>query len=323
MFLTFKKKIITDINNKKFKKIYFFMGEERFLIENLTNSIEFFLKKKEKIKKKILYGYDLDLKKLFFVTKQIYINFSNEYNLIIVKEAQFLSEKIENIYYNILKNNYKKTILIICYNNKVLDKRKKLYKYIKKNGIIFNCVKLKTNEIFNFFQNEIEEKGYIITHNAIKLLIKFLGENLYSINNEINKLFILMEKNKIIDEKIIKKYVIKTTFKVESYIIEKNFIKAYKAILNLNCPISFILKNIYNLFLKIIKFHCLILTNVKFQNFENKILNFTTLKKYPLNNIYNIISYIREADIKIKNIYINSINKESILEELLYKIFYN
>ncbi|NHU72523.1 hypothetical protein CE122_000965, partial [Candidatus Sulcia muelleri] len=130
-------------------------------------------------------------------------------------------------------------------------------------------------------------------------------------------------KNQIIDEKIIKKYVIKTTLKVESYIIEKNFIKAYKAILNLNCPISFILKNIYNLFLKIIKFHCLIFTNVKFKNFENKILNFTTLKKYPLNNIYNIISYIREADIKIKNIYINSINKESILEELLYKIFYN
>ncbi|WP_110496037.1 DNA polymerase III subunit delta [Candidatus Karelsulcia muelleri] len=321
MFLTFKKKIITDINNKKFKNIYFFMGEERFLIENLTKSIELFLKKQEKIKKKILYGYDLDLKKLFFVTKQIYINFSNEYNLIIVKEAQFLSETIENIYYNILKNHYKKTILIICYNNKVLDKRKKLYKYIKKNGIIFNCGKLKTNEIFNFFQNEIEEKGYIITHNAMKLLIKFLGENLYSINNEINKLFILMEKNKIIDENIIKKYVMKTTFKVESYIIEKNFIKAYKAILN--CPISFILKNIYNLFLKIIKFHCLILTNVKFKNFENKILNFTTLKKYPLNNIYNIISSIREADIKIKNIYINSINKESILEELLYKIFYN
>ncbi|ALA22856.1 MAG: putative DNA polymerase III, delta subunit [Candidatus Karelsulcia muelleri] len=307
MFLTFKKKIITDINNKKFKNIYFFMGEERFLIENLTKSIELFLKKQEKIKKKIFYGSDLDLKKLFFVTKQIYINFSNEYNLIIVKEAQFLSEKIENI----LKNNYKKTILIICYNNKVIDKRKKLYKYIKKNGIIFNCVKLKTNEIFNFFQNEIEEKGYIITHNAIKLLIKFLGENLYSINNEINKLFILMEKNKIIDEKIIKKYVMKTTFKVESYIIEKN------------CPISFILKNIYNLFLKIIKFNCLILTNVKFKNFENKIFNFTTLKKYPLNNIYNIISSLREADIKIKNIYINSINKESILEELFYKIFYN
>lgn len=103
MFLTFKKKIITDINNKKFKNIYFFMGEERFLIENLTKSIELFLKKQEKIKKKILYGSDLDLKK----------------NLIIVKEAQ----------------------LIICYNNKVIDKRKKLYKYIKKNGIIFNCVK--------------------------------------------------------------------------------------------------------------------------------------------------------------------------------------
>lgn len=321
MFLTFKKKIITDINNKKFKNIYFFMGEERFLIENLTKSIELFLKKKEKIKQKILYGYDLDLKQLFFVTKQIYINFSNEYNLIIVKEAQFLSETIENIDYNILKNHYKKTILIICYNNKVLDKRKKLYKYIKKNGIIFNCVKLKTNEIFHLFKNEIEEKGYIITHNAIKLLINFLGENLYSINNEINKLFILMEKNQIIDENIIKKYVIQTTLKVESYIIEKNFLKASKAILN--CPISLILKNLYNLFLKIIKFHCLIFTNVKFQNFENKILNFTTLKKYPLNNIYNIISSIREADIKIKNIYINSINKESILEELFYKIFYN
>ncbi|XMD33529.1 MAG: hypothetical protein ACE19M_01205 [Candidatus Karelsulcia muelleri] len=29
----------------------------------------------------------------------------------------------------------------MCYNNKVLEKRKKLYKYIKKNVIIFHCVK--------------------------------------------------------------------------------------------------------------------------------------------------------------------------------------
>ncbi|XMD33225.1 MAG: hypothetical protein ACE19N_01260 [Candidatus Karelsulcia muelleri] len=60
---------------------------------------------------------------------------------------------------------------------------------------------------------------------------------------------------------------------------------------------------------------------MKFKNFENKIFNFTTLKKYPLNNIYNIISYIREADIKRKNI--NSINKEYLFEELFSKIFYN
>lgn len=52
MFLTYKKKILKDLKNKKIKPLYFFMGEERYLIENLSNSIEFFFLKKKKLIKK-------------------------------------------------------------------------------------------------------------------------------------------------------------------------------------------------------------------------------------------------------------------------------
>lgn len=274
MFLKYKQKLLKDLKNKKIKPIYFLMGEERYLISNLYHSIEFFFKEK-----KILYGYDLEINNIIIIAKQISISV---YNLIIVKEAQYLSNSIENLY-KLLISPIENTILIICYNNKVIDKNTNFYKKIKKNGFIYKSVKLKKKEIFNIIKYEFEYIGYIITDNTVSFIIKNLGEDLYQINNEINK--IILNKN----FKKIYKYS-----KLETYIVEKQFIKAYKTIFYLkNCTISIVLKQIFTFIISIIKFNLITLMNKK---------------KYPL-----ILSEIRDTEIK----------RNDIIKLLLYKLFNN
>ncbi|WP_375323083.1 DNA polymerase III subunit delta [Candidatus Karelsulcia muelleri] len=280
--------------------------------------MNFFFKKK-KINKKIIYGYDIDIKNLIFVVKQIPIHIENLYNLIIVKEAQYLAYNIENLYKLIINSN---TILIICYNDKILDKNTKLYNKIKNIGTIYNSVKLKKIEIFYFIQYEIEKRGFIITNNAINLIIKYLGQNLYKINNEIKKILILLNNKKKIDEKFIKKNLLKDnnkSSKLELYIVKKDLFKSYKTIFNLkNLKISIVLNIIYIFFIKIIKFNLLKLNNFNF--IKKKKIYFKAIKIYPLNKMENIISYIRESDTKIKN---SSLKNEDVIKELLYKIFNN
>lgn len=241
--------------------------------------------------------------------------------MIIVKEAQYLSYNIEDLYKLIIN---RKTILIICYNDKIIDKNTKLYNKIKNIGTIYNSVKLKKLEIFNLIKYEIEKIGFIITNNAINLIIKYLGENLYKINNEIKKILILLNDKKKIDEKFIKKKLLKDYskyYKLELYIVKKDLFKSYKTIFNLkNVPISIVLNRIYLFFIKIIKFNLLKLNNVNFNFIKNKFLYLKAIKIYPLNKIKNIISYIRESDTKIKN---SSLKNEDIIKELLYKIFNN
>ncbi|BAO66425.1 DNA polymerase III subunit delta [Candidatus Karelsulcia muelleri] len=280
--------------------------------------MNFFFKKKI-FNKKIIYGYDIDLKNLIFVVKQIPIHIENLYNLIIVKEAQYLAYNIENLYKLIINSN---TILIICYNDKILDKNTKLYNKIKNIGTIYNSVKLKKIEIFYFIQYEIEKIGFIITNNAINLIIKYIGKNLYKINNEIKKILILLNDKKKIDKKFIKKNLLKDNnkySKLELYIVKKDLFKSYKTIFNLkNVTISIVLNRIYIFFIKIIKFNLLKLNNFNF--IKKKNIYFKAIKIYPLNKIKNIISYIRESDTKIKN---SSLKNEYLIKELLSKIFNN
>ncbi|RIU85703.1 DNA polymerase III subunit delta [Candidatus Karelsulcia muelleri] len=222
MFLKYKQKLLKDLKNKKIKPIYFLMGEERYLISNLYHSIEFFFKEK-----KILYGYDIDINNLILIAKQISISVS-VYNLIIVKEAQYLSNSIENLY-KLLISPIENTILIICYNNKVIDKNTNFYKKIKKNGFIYQSVKLKKKEIFNIIKYEFEYIGYIITDNTVSFIIKNLGEDLYKINNEINKIILNKKRYKNFLKKKIDKYS-----KLETYIVEKQFFTFIISIIKFN-----------------------------------------------------------------------------------------
>ena len=79
----------------------------------------------------------------------------SKYQLVIVKEAQDLASKIDTLI-DYLLNPMLSTVLVINFKYKTLDKRKKIYKAVKKFGLIFDSKKLYENQISNWISDQLK-----------------------------------------------------------------------------------------------------------------------------------------------------------------------
>ena len=117
-----------------------------------------------------------------------------EHQVVIVKEAQHLSRTIENLV-SYAESPQSSTVLVICYKYKKLDKRKKLYKTIQKNGELFESKKLYENQVAEWIRRTLAGKKYRISPKACVLLVEYLGTDLSKINNELDKLTLVIKPN--------------------------------------------------------------------------------------------------------------------------------
>ncbi|HOD87330.1 MAG TPA: DNA polymerase III subunit delta [Candidatus Magasanikbacteria bacterium] len=83
---------------------------------------------------------------------------------------------------------------------------KKLYNWLLQQPFVQEFKLLNNAQVLNFAQKEIENQGGKISPNALSLLIARTGNDLWRLNNEIQKLT-AAGKNKIIDESLIQALV--------------------------------------------------------------------------------------------------------------------
>lgn len=130
----------------------------------------------------------------------------NEKKLLIIEDilsaSKIIQEKI--IAYLKEKNVFEKEkISVIVFERKEVDKRTKLFKELEKKSF-------KKQEFSNlppikiklFIQEEVERLGGKINPDAIEKLIVFFGDNLWQIENEIQKLISFKNKNTITKEDV-------------------------------------------------------------------------------------------------------------------------
>ena len=257
--------IISKINNKVFSPVYFLMGEETYYIDLINDLLEKkVLNEEEKsFNQTILYGKDTSVEEIISVCKRFPM--MSKFQLIIVKEAQDLSSKIDGLV-NYLLNPMHSTILIINYKYKTLDKRKKIYKAIQKFGLILNSKKPYENQVSTWISNKLKEDNYTIDIKANQMLVEFLGSDLKMINNQLNKLKLLKPESNNIDPKLIEKNIgISKDFNIfelrnaigsgnlsKALLIGDYFssnIKAY--------PTQLVLSSLFNYFIQLFQFHSL------------------------------------------------------------------
>ena len=129
----------------------------------------------------------------------------------------------------------------------------------------------------------IKEKNYQITDKAVALLSEFLGNDLSRIANELEKLFLLVEKGQQIDEKHIEKNIgISKDYNVlelVNAVLEKNVLKANKIVRYFGqnpkaTHITIVLANLHTLFQRCLK-HILLglMTPENWHHFENSSLS--------------------------------------------------
>ena len=259
------KEIVNNIKQGVLAPIYFLMGEEAFYIDAISNYIEkTVLDESEKgFNQMVLYGRDVTIDDIVGNAKRYPMMAQRQ--VVIVKEAQDLSRTIENLVAYV-ENPQPTTVLVICYKYKKLDARKKLSKAVKKAGVLFESKKLYENKIPDWIQSSLASKGYTITPKASLMLTEFLGTDLGKINNELQKLQLIVKPGAQITPEIVEQNIGISkdfnNFELQKAIGDRNVLKAYAIIQYFgqnpkNNPIVMTVSLLYSFFVKLLKYHAL------------------------------------------------------------------
>lgn len=327
--------IIKELENKIYKPIYFLYGEEAFYIDKIADFIaDNVLDEAEKaFNQTILYGKDSLIEDIINAAKRFPMMANHQ--VIIVKEAQDLKNIEKLIWY--VEQPLKSTILVFNYKYKSLDKRKKIYKALAQNSVLFESKKLYENQIPSWINNYLKERKYSISQISSKLLTDFLGTDLSKISNELDKLIISLPENTLITPDHIEKNIgiskDYNSFELNNAIRDRNILKANRIIDHFSKnpkenPYFLIIISLFSYFSKLLSFHFL---KDKSKNNVASVLKVnpyfvqdyvTAAKKYNTGKIVSVISLLREYDMKGKGYNNVSTSHEDLLKELLFKILH-
>ena len=326
--------IVSKINNKVYSPVYFLMGEETYYIDMINDLLEDkVLNEEEKsFNQTILYGKDTNIDEIISVCKRFPM--MSKFQLVIIKEAQDLSSKIDGLL-NYMLNPMLSTILVINYKYKSLDKRKKIFKAIQKFGLILNSKKPYENQVSSWITNKLKEYNYTIDIKANQMLVEYLGSDLKMINNQINKLKLLNPENNNIDPKLIEKHIgISKDFNIfelrnaigignlsKALVIGNYFSKNVKAY-----PTQLVLGSLFNYFIQLFQFHSLsnksdlnVASTIGVNKFFVKDFH-KAAKIYPMKKISAIITLIKNVDLKSKGFEASNNSQKNILNQLIVQI---
>ena len=147
-----------DINAGKFEKVYLLEGEESYFIDKIAEALSKRVMPEEDkaFNYFTYYGSDADVGEIVNTAKSSPLG--TEHLLIEVREAQ-LMERLEDLAYY-LQRPLESTILVICYKNGTVDKRKRLATLAQKNGVLFEAKKLYDNQLSGFISVYMKQRFY-------------------------------------------------------------------------------------------------------------------------------------------------------------------
>ncbi len=329
------KLIVNDIKKGNLKPIYFLMGEESYYIDKISNFIETsVLDESEKgFNQMVIYGRDVTIDEIISSAKRFPV--MAKHQVIIVKEAQDLSRTIDKLE-SYAENPQESTILVFNYKYKKLDKRKKVYKTIAKNGVIYESKKLYENQIGNWITSILKEKKYTIEPKATQMLEEFLGTDLSKINNELDKLTSILPITTVILPQHIEENIGISkdfnNFELRKAVGNKDVVKANRIINYFSQnpkknPLIMTISLLNSFFIHLLIYHGL---NDKSKGSAAKTLGVNPYfvddyvhasRNYPMRKVARIISLLRDADVKSKGVGANQSHSD-ILKELIFKIMH-
>jgi len=251
-------KIIAEWKKGVFKPVYWLEGEEDYYIDLVTKYAEHHILSEAEagFNLSILYGRDTDWATVVNACRR-YPMFA-ERQVVVLKEAQQMKdvEKLEGYVDNPLSS----TVLVVAYKGKKVDGRSKLAKILKEKGVMLSTKKLYDNQLPDWTNHLITQKGYTIQQKALHLLVEHIGNDLSRIDNEVEKLLVNLGQRKEITEDDIEKYVGVSkefnVFELQAALGRKDKARAITIIQYFGknpkaAPIQMVLPAIYNFFSKV------------------------------------------------------------------------
>lgn len=337
--------LCNEIKNKQFRPIYVLQGEEPYYIDKLSDLIvENALTEDERdFNLTIVYGIDADIRQVVNACKQYPVMAQRQ--VVILREAQNMSkpgvsiEKELNLFKFYAQKPLESTILVICNkggNLKALEFLKELK--ASKAGVVFTSNKVRDYELPRMVVDYVKSAACYIDEKSATMLADFVGTDLARLFSEIDKLKMLVGPDKRITPDLIERNIgiskDYNNFELEDAFISRNAEKVYRILDYFeknpkNNPAVITVSMLFSFFTNVLlvrtardKSEKALLAQINSQStfrlgkFKKAANNYSTLA------CVNIISYVRECDVKSKGQGSRQ-NAYDLLKDLAYKILHS
>jgi len=333
------KKVLTDLKGRKYDPVYFLQGEESYFIDVISDYVERnVLSDAEKgFNQVVVYGKDCAMATILTHARRFPM--MAERQVVIVKEAQDIQdinkEAGAKLLLDYITRPVPSTVLVFCHKNKSLDKRKELGKKIGQYATTITTKKLYDNQLPEFVMEYAHEKKLSIEDKAVSALCEYVGNDLHRLANEVDKLTITLGKGEGVTLDMVmnqvgvsKEYNI---FELQKAIINRDALLANKIVNYFESntkknPMIPVVAYLFSFFSKL-----LIATQAQDKSDKGlvnalKISPYSVrdyslaLRQYPAQKVIWNISFIKEADLKLKGVNAGSDTEGQIFRELVYKL---
>ncbi len=325
--------LVKDLTDRKFAPVYLLMGEEPFYIDRVCDYFEHFVidEADRDFNQAVLYGKDTNAADVIANAKQF--PFGSPYRLVIVKEAKGLANFEMLAAY--AQNPVPSTILVICHKYGKL--RANQYKPYEKNGVVFESVGVKDYKLSEWIMKRAAHEKFKIDNTSANMLADFLGNDLSRIHTELGKLKAILPAGSAITQDVVQKYVVQSKefniFELQDALVSRNAQRVFKIAINFtqhlkDNPNVMTVTMLYRFYHKMLLYQ---MSPVKdreaqaraFGNLAPNIMekNVRAAMSYSVPQLMQIISILREYDVKSKGVDTNT-EEGDLLIEMIYKILH-
>ena len=223
--------IMRDLKAKKYAPVYLLMGAEPYYIDKISDYIATHVLAEEErdFNQTVVYGADTTPIQVVEMAKRYPM--MSEHQVVIVKEAQNL--KSWDALEKYLEKPMPSTILVLCYKNGTVDKRKKIIARVSAVGVLFESKKQKERDLPPFIENYLRQHGIAIEHKATEMIADHIGADLNRLATELDKLVVSLQgKDLRVTPEVVENQVgiskDYNLYELRNAIVNRNILRAYQ-----------------------------------------------------------------------------------------------
>jgi DNA polymerase III subunit delta len=177
--------------------VYYFYGEDSFLIQEAVKKIE------EKIKpyiesdfdREVLYGSNVKLIDVLNAASSFPFSFQKK--LVILKEFEKVKDK--KVLLNYVKSPADFTVLILIHDGEIRDFSSELYKNLVSRNFIYSAKELKGKYLVNWIVDYCAGNGKNISEETAGAVIDIVGDSKSLIDGQLQKIFTYLGDKNLIE----------------------------------------------------------------------------------------------------------------------------
>ena len=331
--------VMRELKAGKYRPVYLLMGDESYFIDRVADYIaDNVLAEEEKFfNQSVVFGADVTPTQVMELARE-YPVMPATHRVVVVKEAQSMKqiEKLERY----LDKPVPTTLLVICYKNGSIDKRKKIVSKADAVGVMLESKKKKDSELPGFIEGYLKLHKATANPKAAAMIAEHVGADLNRLVSELDKVLIsLPENDRVVTPEIVERQIGVSkdfnAFELRNAIVQKNVFKA-------NQIVNYFNKNpkagsLYSVVPLIFSFfqNLMVAYYAPDRNSDRGIAMhldlkspwaardyLTGMRNYTATKTLQIISKIREIDAKSKGLDNPNTPPEELIKELLFFILH-